>query len=81
VAPTWCDLKTWLNGKRRRVRISLTAPTAALGVQETAQVENIFRTLKEQGEPLILISHNMRHGYLLRASLYLSFCQLYPHTD
>ena len=37
-----------------------TSPTAALGVQETAQVENIVRTLKEQGEPLILISHNMR---------------------
>jgi len=35
-------------------------PTAALGVQETAQVENIIRTLKEEGEPLILISHNMR---------------------
>jgi fructose transport system ATP-binding protein len=35
-------------------------PTAALGVQETVQVENIIRTLKEQGEPLILISHNMR---------------------
>ena len=35
-------------------------PTAALGVQETAQVENIIRTLKEQGEPLILVSHNMR---------------------
>ena len=35
-------------------------PTAALGVQETAQVENIIRTLKQQGEPLILISHNMR---------------------
>ncbi len=35
-------------------------PTAALGVQETAQVESIIRTLKEAGEPLILISHNMR---------------------
>jgi len=35
-------------------------PTAALGVQETAQVENIIRTLKEAGEPLILVSHNMR---------------------
>jgi fructose transport system ATP-binding protein len=35
-------------------------PTAALGVQETAQVENIIRTLKQAGEPLILISHNMR---------------------
>ena len=38
-------------------------PTAALGVQETAQVENIVRTLKEQGEPLILISHNMRQVF------------------
>ena len=35
-------------------------PTAALGVQETAQVENIIRTLKDAGEPLILVSHNMR---------------------
>ena len=30
--------------------IIMDEPTAALGVQETAQVENIIRTLKEQGE-------------------------------
>jgi len=58
-------------GQRQCVAIARTAtfhsrltimdePTAALGVQETAQVENIISTLKEQGEPLILISHNMR---------------------
>ncbi len=58
-------------GQRQCVAIARTAsfaskltimdePTAALGVQETAQVENIIRTLKEQGEPLILVSHNMR---------------------
>ncbi len=58
-------------GQRQCVAIARTAtfhskltimdePTAALGVQETAQVENIIRTLKEAGEPLILISHNMR---------------------
>lgn len=35
-------------------------PTAALGVQETAQVENIIRTLKKAGDPLLLVSHNMR---------------------
>ena len=29
-------------------------------VQETAQVENIIRQLKEAGEPLILISHKLR---------------------
>ncbi|SES43203.1 monosaccharide ABC transporter ATP-binding protein, CUT2 family [Tranquillimonas rosea] len=58
-------------GQRQCVAIARTAtfkskliimdePTAALGVQETAQVENIVRTLKGQGEPVILISHNMR---------------------
>lgn len=58
-------------GQRQCVAIARTAtfhskltimdePTAALGVQETAQVENIIRTLKDDGEPLILISHNMR---------------------
>jgi fructose transport system ATP-binding protein len=38
----------------------MDAPTAALGVFETAQVGNIVRTLKEEGEPLILNRHNMR---------------------
>ena len=58
-------------GQRQCVAIARTAtfkskltimdePTAALGVQETMQVENIIRNLKEQGESLILISHNMR---------------------
>ena len=58
-------------GQRQCVAIARTAtfhskltimdePTAALGVQETAQVEKIIRTLKDQGEPLILVSHNMR---------------------
>lgn len=58
-------------GQRQCVAIARTAtfaskltimdePTAALGVQETEQVENIIRTLKKAGEPLILVSHNMR---------------------
>ena len=57
-------------GQRQCVAIARTAtfhsklsimdePTAALGVQETEQVENIIRTLKAAGEPLILVSHNM----------------------
>jgi fructose transport system ATP-binding protein len=61
-------------GQRQCVAIARTAtfasklivmdePTAALGVQETAQVENIVRTLKDNGEPLILISHNMRQVF------------------
>ena len=38
-------------------------PTAALDVQETAQVENIIRGLKERGVPLILVSHNLRQVF------------------
>jgi fructose transport system ATP-binding protein len=64
-------IRNMSGGQRQCVAIARTAtfhsrltimdePTAALGVQETAQVENIIRTLKQQGEPLILISHNMR---------------------
>ena len=61
-------------GQRQCVAIARTAtfaskliimdePTAALGVRETAQVENIVRNLKANGEPLILISHNMRQVF------------------
>jgi len=64
-------IRNMSGGQRQCVAIARTAtfhsrltimdePTAALGVQETEQVENIVRTLKEAGEPLILISHNMR---------------------
>ncbi len=67
-------IRNMSGGQRQCVAIARTAafhskltimdePTAALGVQETAQVENIIRTLKGQGEPLILISHNMRQVF------------------
>jgi fructose transport system ATP-binding protein len=67
-------IRNMSGGQRQCVAIARTAtfaskliimdePTAALGVQETAQVEKIIRTLKEAGEPLILISHNMRQVF------------------
>lgn len=67
-------IRNMSGGQRQCVAIARTAtfhskltimdePTAALGVQETVQVENIIRTLKEAGEPLILISHNMRQVF------------------
>lgn len=67
-------IRNMSGGQRQCVAIARTAafksklvimdePTAALGVQETAQVENIIRTLKAAGEPLILISHNMRQVF------------------
>ena len=68
------SIRNMSGGQRQCVAIARTAtfaskltimdePTAALGVQETAQVENIIRTLKEQGQPLILVSHNMRQVF------------------
>lgn len=67
-------IRNMSGGQRQCVAIARTAtfhskltimdePTAALGVQETEQVENIVRTLKSAGEPLILISHNMRQVF------------------
>lgn len=43
--------------------IILDEPTAALGVQETARVEEIIRGLKARSVPLILISHNLRQVF------------------
>jgi fructose transport system ATP-binding protein len=43
--------------------VIMDEPTAALGVQETAQVENIIRGLKQRGIPLILVSHNLRQVF------------------
>jgi fructose transport system ATP-binding protein len=67
-------IRNMSGGQRQCVAIARTAafaskmvimdePTAALGVQETAQVENIIRALKDHSEPLILISHNMRQVF------------------
>ena len=69
-------IRNMSGGQRQCVAIARTAtfaskliimdePTAALGVQETAQVENIVKTLKSNGEPLIIISHNMRQVFEL----------------
>jgi fructose transport system ATP-binding protein len=68
------SIRNMSGGQRQCVSIARTAafasklvimdePTAALGVQETAQVENIVRGLKERGVPLILISHNLRQVF------------------
>ena len=67
-------IRNMSGGQRQCVAIARTAafasklvimdePTAALGVQETAQVENIIRGLKERGIPMILVSHNLRQVF------------------
>ncbi|MPV50295.1 ATP-binding cassette domain-containing protein [Pseudactinotalea sp. HY160] len=43
--------------------IVLDEPTAALGVQETAKVEEIIRGLKRQGIAMLMISHNLRQVF------------------
>jgi fructose transport system ATP-binding protein len=43
--------------------IILDEPTAALGVAETARVEQIIKGLKQREIPLIIISHNLRQVF------------------
>jgi ABC-type sugar transport system ATPase subunit len=51
--------------------IILDEPTAALGVAETARVEEIIKGLKKQGVPLIIISHNLRQVFDLADRIYV----------
>jgi ABC-type sugar transport system ATPase subunit len=43
--------------------IILDEPTAALGVQESAKVLDLIRTLKNQDLSVIIISHNLQHVF------------------
>ena len=43
--------------------IIMDEPTAALGVQETAHVEQIIRNLKNQGMAVLIVSHNLRQVF------------------
>jgi fructose transport system ATP-binding protein len=51
--------------------VLLDEPTAALGVQETARVLEIIRTLKRQGITLLMISHNLRQVFGLADSIWV----------
>ena len=41
--------------------VILDEPTAALGVEETRKVLALIKQIKEEGAPIIVISHNLRH--------------------
>jgi ABC-type sugar transport system ATPase subunit len=45
--------------------IIMDEPTAALGVRETARVEQIIRGLKERGIAVLIVSHNLRQVFSL----------------
>jgi fructose transport system ATP-binding protein len=51
--------------------IILDEPTAALGVRETAGVENIVRGLKASGTAVVLVSHNLRQVFDLMDTVYV----------
>lgn len=40
--------------------VIMDEPTASLGVQETVRVEYVIRALRDQGVPIVLISHDMQ---------------------
>jgi fructose transport system ATP-binding protein len=67
-------LETLSGGQRQAVAVARAAtfgtkviildePTASLGVRESRQVLELIRTLRSQGMPVILISHNMPHVF------------------
>lgn len=41
--------------------IIMDEPTAALGVNESMRVLDLIRTVRNQGTPIVLVSHNMPH--------------------
>ncbi|MCO4253244.1 ATP-binding cassette domain-containing protein [Pseudarthrobacter raffinosi] len=51
--------------------IILDEPTAALGVRETGQVEDIIRGLKQAGTGVVLVSHNLRQVFDLMDTIYV----------
>lgn len=45
--------------------VLMDEPTAALGVAETAKVEDVIRKLKERGAAVLLVSHNLEQVFRL----------------
>lgn len=45
----------------RQRLVILDEPTAALGVEESAEVLRLIETMADEGIPVLLISHNMEH--------------------
>lgn len=51
--------------------VILDEPTAALGVRETGQVEEIIRKLSEQGVAVVLVSHNLQQVFRLANRIFV----------
>ena len=51
--------------------VVMDEPTAALGVKETRQVLNLILRVREQGLPVVLISHDMPHVFELADRIHI----------
>jgi simple sugar transport system ATP-binding protein len=51
--------------------VLMDEPTAALGVQETARVEDIIRRLRERGRTVLMVSHNLDQVFRLADRIYV----------
>jgi ABC-type sugar transport system ATPase subunit len=49
--------------KGRRELLILDEPTAALGVEEVRKVLALIRTLREEGQTMLVISHDLEHVF------------------
>ena len=49
--------------KGRRALLILDEPTAALGVEEVRKVLALIRTLREEGQTMLVISHDLEHVF------------------
>ena len=72
VTDLYQPVETLSGGQRQGVAVARAAifgsrviimdePTAALGVNESMRVLDLIRTVRNQGTPIVLVSHNMPH--------------------
>lgn len=72
VTDLYQPVETLSGGQRQGVAVARAAifgsrviimdePTAALGVNESIRVLDLIRTVRNQGTPIVLVSHNMPH--------------------
>jgi fructose transport system ATP-binding protein len=72
VTDLYQPVETLSGGQRQGVAVARAAvfgsrviimdePTAALGVNESARVLDLIRTVRDRGTPIVLVSHNMPH--------------------
>jgi D-xylose transport system ATP-binding protein len=76
------EVGTMSGGQRQQVAIArsllgepkvviLDEPTAALGVRQTRQVLDLIKRLREQGEGVVLVSHNLANVFAVADRIFV----------